>query len=241
MAEDGLTVIKGQPPSSEIRERLAREGKPVCLAFSCGKDSLAAWIALKHAGVEVVPAYMYYIPGLRFVDDQIRAYEDHFQVRIRQYPHPLLMHSLAAAAFQPPARVPVLAAADVPQIGYETMWDLIVEDLGMAGAWRADGVRAAASIQRRASFVKHGVIKPKSRKVSVIADWLKGKVVEVIKADRAPLSADYEVFGRSFDGLDARFSAPLRRAYPDDFERLRRWFPLIDVDQLRWERLGDPK
>lgn len=238
---DGLTVIKGQPTSAEVRAKLAAEGHPVCLAFSCGKDSLAAWIALRDSGVTVVPAYMYYIPGLQFIEDQIRAYEDHFQVRIRQYPHPVLFQWLARAAFQTPERLPTLAAADVPEPSYGDMWDLIRGDLGLEGAWLADGVRAGDSIDRRTSLIKHGVMKPQKRKVSVIADWLKGKVMGTIEADKAPLSDDYKVFGRSFDGLDARFTAPLKRAYPADYERLREWFPLTDVDHLRWERLGEPK
>ncbi|MCL1923711.1 MAG: hypothetical protein FWG15_07660 [Propionibacteriaceae bacterium] len=242
MGDKELTVVKGQPPSTEIREKLAQEGKPVCLAFSCGKDSVAAWIALRDAGVEVVPAYMYYIPGLAFIDEQIAKYEDHFETKIQQYPHPMLAHALQNAGFQPPQRVPMLAAIDMPAIDYQGMWDLIVEDLGMdEDTWRADGVRAADSIVRRASFTKHGAMKPTTRKVSPIYDWLKAKVLQVIEDDKAPLCNDYEVFGRSFDGYDARFTAPLKQTYPEDYEKLREWFPLLDTDQFRWEKMGSPK
>ena len=241
MAGKQLTVVKGQPTSEEVRAKLAAEGRPVCLAFSCGKDSLAAWIALRDAGIEVVPAYMYYVPGLQFVQNQIKAYEDHFQTKIHQYPHPLLFHALAAAAFQAPQRIPLLAAMDVRELSYQDVWQLIIEDLGLSDNWLADGVRAGDSIVRRASLSKHGVMKLASHKVSVIHDWLKGKVIDTIKADKAPLSNDYEVFGRSFDGFDARYTGPLRRTYPEDYARLVEWFPLIDTDQIRWERLGDPK
>lgn len=241
MAKDGLTIVKGQLPSINIREKLAAEGKPVCLAFSCGKDSLATWLALRECGVEVVPAYLYYVPGLVFIEDQLKRYEDYFQVKIHQYPHPLLFHSLHSAAFQAPHRVPLLAAVDMPEISYEAQWGLIVEDLGLKGSWVADGVRAGDSIVRRASFVKNGPMKPSSRKVSPIYDWLKGKVMDVITSSKAPLSDDYRVFGRSYDGLDARFSAPLRRNYPADYERILQWYPLVDVDQIRWERLGEPR
>ena len=52
------TVIRGQGTSEEVRQKLHDEGKPVLLAFSCGKDSIATWLALEDAGVEVVPCYM---------------------------------------------------------------------------------------------------------------------------------------------------------------------------------------
>lgn len=230
------TVIKGQPTSKEVRDKLKAEGKPVLLAFSCGKDSLAAWIALKNDGIPVVPAYMYYVPGMQFIEDQIARYEDHFQTEIRQYPHPMLFKWLEHALYQAPERLATIASANMPSPSYPEVWDMIAADFGLEDSWRADGVRASDSIVRRASFVKHGVMKPMNKKVSPIADWLKGEVMEAIEADRAPLSEDYAVFGRSFDGCDYRFTGPLKEHYPKDYELLQSWFPMLDVDHMRWER-----
>ena len=58
------TVIRNQGTSLAVREKLAADGRPVLLAFSCGKDSIAAWLAMRDMGIEVVPAYLYYVPGL---------------------------------------------------------------------------------------------------------------------------------------------------------------------------------
>ena len=65
------TVIRNQGTSLAVREKLAADGRPVLLAFSCGKDSIAAWLAMRDMGIEVVPAYLYYVPGLRFVDEDL--------------------------------------------------------------------------------------------------------------------------------------------------------------------------
>ena len=65
------TQIKGQPTGAEVIARLKDEGRPVLLAFSCGKDSLATWCALRDAGVAVVPVYLWYLPRLSFVDEAI--------------------------------------------------------------------------------------------------------------------------------------------------------------------------
>ena len=76
-------------------------------------------------------------------------------------------------------------------------------------------------------------MKPSSRKVSPVADWLKGEVLARIKSAGIPLPVDYEWFGRSFDGIDYRFIEPLSRFAPDDFARVLDWFPLAEAELVR--------
>jgi hypothetical protein len=66
-----VITIDGLPPSEQLLTELAAEGNPVLLGFSRGKDSLAAWLAMREHGIDVVPYHLYSIPGLRFVDDSI--------------------------------------------------------------------------------------------------------------------------------------------------------------------------
>ena len=127
----------------------------------------------------------------------------------------------------------------MPSPKYAQLWSLIKDDLGLPqDTWVADGVRAADSIVRRASFVRHGVIKPSSHKVSPIADWLKGEVMECIERRGVELPVDYGLFGRSFDGLDYRFVKPLRDKRPDDYARLLEIYPLVELDIRRHEHYG---
>jgi len=240
MNETGLTVIKGQPPSSEIRGKLAAERKPVLVAFSAGKDAIATELALQDAGVKTILAYLYYIPGrqpgttLTFIEDTLSSLEASLGKPIHRYPHPSLWHWLRGLVFQPPERCAVIEAAMMPPIGYEDMWDMIREDLRLPkNTWVADGVRAADSIARRASLSVHGVMKPSSRKVSPIADWLKATVLGRIEQAGISLPVDYQWFGRSFDGIDYRFIEPLSRFAPDDYQRVLDWFPLADLQLFR--------
>ncbi|QOR47591.1 phosphoadenosine phosphosulfate reductase [Trueperella pecoris] len=234
------TTIKNQPPSAEIRQQLADAGNPVLVAFSCGKDAIAATLALHDAGIKTELAYLYYIPGrdrkttLSFIEDEIKYLEDAFQQKIHKYPHPSLWRWLNAFTFQPPERLNTIEAAKMPEIDYDAMWDLIRDDLGIPhNTYVADGVRAADSIVRRASFVRHGIIKPAKRKVSPIADWLKGEVVNRISQAGIKLPIDYEWFGRSFDGIDYRFLEPISRHAPDDYKQILDWFPLADLEIFR--------
>lgn len=198
------TVIRNQGTSLAVREKLAADGRPVLLAFSCGKDSIAAWLAMRDMGIEVVPAYLYYVPGLRFVDEELDYFEQKFQTRIKRYPHPSLYRWLNNAVFQAPERLRYIEAARLPEPSYEQMWDFIRADVGLdKSTWCADGVRAADSIQRRGAFVQYGYWRRNLKKVSPIGDWLKGEVLDCIRGHHIELPCDYAWFGRSFDGIDA--------------------------------------
>lgn len=234
------TIIKGQPTSAEIREQLAAEGRTVLVAFSGGKDAIATELALQDAGVPTVLAHLFYIPGrepgrtLHFVERGLTDLEQALGKPIHRYPHPSFYRWLNNFVFQPPERCEVIEAANLPTPDYAVMWNLIRADLGLpADTWVADGVRAADSIVRRASFTRHGVIKPKDHKVSPIADWLVGEVRDRIAAAGITLPVDYELFGRSFDGIDHRFLAPIAEHFPDDFQRILDWFPLADLELFR--------
>lgn len=237
------TIIKGQPTSAEVRAALAAEGRPVLVAFSGGKDAIAAELALQDAGIETVLAHLYYIPGrepgrtLDFVEQGLTDLERALGKPIHRYPHPSFYRWLNNFVFQPPERCEVIEAAQLPIPDYQVMWELIRADLKLpADTWVADGVRAADSIVRRASFARHGVMKAGSRKVSPVADWLKAEVLDRITAAGIQLPVDYQLFGRSFDGIDHRFLKPISEHFPDDFARILDWFPLADLELFRAER-----
>lgn len=228
------TEIRNQGTSVEVRERLAAEKRPVLLAFSCGKDSIAAWCALRDAGIDVIPAYLYYVPGLRFVQDELDCFEQSFGRRIHRYPHPSLYRWINNAVYQAPERLRYIEAAKLPTPTYEQMWDLIRDDLNLPkDTWCADGVRAADSIQRRGAFVQYGYFRARLKKVSPIGDWLKGEVLDCIESNGLKLPIDYEWFGRSFDGIDRRFTEVLKRKAPDDYATIKSWFPLLEADHVR--------
>lgn len=234
------TIIKNQPTSAEIRHQLATEQRTVLVAMSLGKDAIATELALQDAGIHTELAYLYYIPGhqpgttLDFIETTIRELEQALGKPIHRYPHPSLYRWLRHLMFQPPERIQTIEAAQLPNITYEEEWEYIREDLGLPpDTWVADGVRAADSIVRRASLSRHGLMKPNHHKVSPIADWLKGEVLDRITQAGIPLPIDYQWFGRSFDGVDYRFVAPLKEHSPRDYAHLLTWFPLAELEFIR--------
>jgi len=234
------TVIKGQPTSDVIRQELADKGEPVILAFSCGKDSIATWVALEEAGIEVVPAYLYLVPNLQFVLDSLAYFEEVFEKPIGYYPHPSAFRYMESALFQPYERLPILSSFGLPKdVTYEQVWDCVRVDAGLPeNTLVANGVRAADSLARRANFVRSGYYNFSKHKVSPIGDWVKDEVMAAIERKGVELPIDYELFGRSFDGLDARFIEPIRENLPEDFAVLKEWFPFIEADIYRREWFG---
>jgi hypothetical protein len=229
-----MIKIEGQPPSAQIRAELAATGEPVLLAFSRGKDSIAAWLALRDSGVtDIRPYHMYLIPRLSFVDKSLAYYEDWFGATITNLPHPSLYRWLNNTVFTPPERLPILEAAQMPTPSYEEMVGWMREDWELPGAWVCDGVRAADSPVRRLSMATHGVRKEKTRKVSVVWDWKIADVRAALRRAKIELPPEYEWFGRSFDGIDRRFMEPLAKHAPEDYQRILHWFPLADLWRFR--------
>jgi len=180
---------------------------------------------------------MYYVPGLRFVDDAMEHWETVFGCKIHRYPHASLYRWLNNFVFQAPERLSIIDAARLPTPSYEQIVELIRKDLGLPpDTWVADGVRAADSIIRRTGFVTHGVRKPKHHKISPVWDWRISHVTEAIAAAGIELPVDYEWFGRSFDGMDYRFLKPLSENAPDDYQRILEWFPLAELELFRREQ-----
>lgn len=102
----------------------------------------------------------------------------------------------------------------------------------------ADGVRAADSPMRRISIKTHGSISRNRGRYHPVWDWLKADLVNAFRSSGVRLPVDYEMFGRSFDGLDIRFLAPLKRHRPADYRRVLEWFPLADLEVYRQEKLN---
>ena len=160
-------------------------------------------------------------------------------MKIHQYPHPRWSRTLNNCVFQSPEHCDVIEAANMPVFGYDDMRPFILEDLGLPeNTWFCDGVRACDNPYRRASLTKHGLMKLTTRKASVVADWTKSEVMAAIERRGIGLPPDYELFGRSFDGLDMRFMKPLREKRPKDFEVVKQWYPFIEADEKRWAHYG---
>jgi hypothetical protein len=206
----------------------------VALAFSRGKDALCAWWQLRRHGFEVVPYHLDLVPGMSFVEESLAYYDRVLGAKVVRYVHPGTFRMLRDLVYQPPERWPVILEADLPDVTRQVIDDDVRATQGVE--WIATGVRAADSILRLAGVRHHGSLNPKARTFMPVFDWRMDRVyrcLDDLAAEGIGLPLDYELFGRTFDGVDAKFTAALRERLPADYQRVLDLFPLADADLFR--------
>lgn len=223
------------PAGDEVCRWVRQHTDTVLVAFSLGKDSLTALWRVRQHFPRVVPFYLYLAPGLGFVDRTLAYYERALGIDIVQLPHPTVYQWLSTATLQPPERATALIGANLAEYDYDFVYTLVAEQAGVADAlpWVADGIRAADSGMRRLTHTQRGPVDLRLRKFHPVHDLNTADVNRVLDALGVDLPVDYRLFGRTFDGLDHRFLAPIREHFPDDYAVLRRWYPFIELDFFR--------
>lgn len=232
------------PPRGETLIAAIRKtyGPRALLAFSRGKDAIGTWLALRESGHfdDVVPIHFDLVPGLEFVAESLDYYERFFGTTIYRLPHPKFYEWLRGSVFQTPSRIGYIESLELPpDYDFMTAHRLVREEQKLgADVPCANGIRAADSPMRRIAIMTHGPISYASRQWTPIWDWTKPDLIRAFDAASVKLPVDYRVFGRTFDGLDYRFLAPMKRELPNDYRRLLEWFPLAEVTLWRMERMG---
>lgn len=231
------TMAPEHESSEELCSRISKEtGGVAILAFSCGKDAIGSWLQMRRHFTRIVPVYLYLIPGLSFIEESLSYFEDFFSTRIIRLPHPSLFRWLNTAIWQPPERIRIIEGLRLSVKAFPDMWRMVRDDLGLEECVMTGvGVRSADSIVRRNAILKHGAMNRKKGEFFPIYDWNKARLLDELRSSGVRLPVDYEWFGRSFDGIDARFLAPLRDHAPEDYAKVLEWIPLADIDIFRRE------
>ena len=229
----GPPMLTGDSVISRVREEM----DTILLSFSCGKDSLATWLSVRGRFRRVVPFYMYHVPGLGFVERSLAYYERSLGAKIIRVAAPWLVDWLNGCVFQPPERVPTIERADMARYTFEDVRRELCRDIGLPlDTWCAAGWKAADSMNRRTLIRQLSPIREKDRIFYPICDWRKADVLAAIRAAGLKLPVDYRLWRRSFDGIHWALLGPLREAFPEDYERILKWFPLAEMEFLRWRK-----
>lgn len=232
MMYDRLDYHSGE----ELCQQMAQECDTAILAFSTGKDSIAAWLQMRKYFKRIVPYYCYCVPGLAFVEKSLAYYEDFFGTHIYRLPHRSFYRWLRNLTFQPPEHVTKIEATPMPGPEYDDgmIGQIIREKLNLPeDTYVGMGVRMADSPLRRAGLKNHGCINHGQKRFYPVYDWKKADLLREFDAAGVKLPPDYRIFGRTFDGIDYRFLKPLKEAYPEDYARVLEWFPLADLELFR--------
>jgi hypothetical protein len=225
--------------SEALRVALRERTDTVLLAFSCGKDSIVSWLALREHGFTVIPYHLALVPDLEFVEEGIRYFEAWFGCPVHRLLHPSFSRQLRDFNFQPPRRTLSIYDLQLPHVDYADTYEHLRREHGK-GLPIVTGVRAADSPMRRSTIKRTGAWNPTLGTAAASFDWSTKAVYQRIADEGIGLPVDYELFGRSFDGIDWRFLAPLRERFPRDYDRILEWFPLADLELFRRELCPTP-
>lgn len=220
-----------------IREFKRRHGDKTLLAFSRGKDAIATALAIRDH-IEIIPIHYSICPDLEFIEESLAYYEKHlFHRKIIRAPHPAAMKQIVSDyLFQTVGNAEVCAAADLALYDHDDVRDAVVEQENLPDEiFTAIGVRADDSPMRRTAMKKYGPLRPKQRTWFPVHDWSKARLIAEIQKANISLPIDYMLWGRSFDGVDARFSIPMKKYLPNDYKKLLTFFPLMEAEMLRYE------
>lgn len=219
--------------NNKVRELLLEQSE-VTIGFSSGKDSVCALSLILKLGINVTPFYFYVFPDLEFVEKTLRMYEKFFNINIIRLPHPMLHDFIRHQDFMNENMFEFIDEMNIPKETFESLIEKYFNKINKSiPKYDITGERASESFNRRMVFKKYGYIH--KNKVKIIADWNKEDVLSYLNKNDIPLSKDYNIWNRSYDGLKYQFLFGVKKHYPNDFKKIKELFPLIELDLYRYE------
>lgn len=186
--------------------------KEVLVSFSGGKDS---WIVLdicSRYAKRFEAFFMYVVPDLECVQEQMDLAEARYGITVRQYPHWMRAAYLRDGIY-------CFEKADAPHLAINDIYEIARADSGISlvghGAKRADSVWRAQSGANK--FKKDDVVAP-------LWDWTSRDVMAYLAMRKLPIppSTNQRVNGI---GLDTETICWLYDLYRSDYEKLEEAFP----------------
>ena len=202
----------------------------VLVGLSGGKDSVVTLdLCMKHFK-NVQPFFMYVVQGLEFQEKTLCYYEKRYGCEVLRVPHFMLSDFLRYGTFRQ-------EDFNVPMVKTVELYNYLREQTGIY--WIACGERIADSIVRRAMIKNSGSIDKKRGRIYPIAEWNKADVMSYLRLHRLPLSLENRVLGFSFRSLQGLELMKIKEHFPDDYEKIKKAFPLVDVALKKEEYYGE--
>lgn len=196
----------------------------VLVGFSGGKDSAVLLDVCFRYFKYVQPFFMYLVRDLEFQERTLRYYEERYDTEIMRVPHFMLSDFLRYGSFRMPDFT-------VPMVKTVELYNYLREQTGIY--WIAAGERIADSLIRRAMIKQSSSIDIKRGRFYPLAYWNKANIMSYIKHKKLPLSLESRVLGFSFRSLLPDEMAQIRHRFPNDFEKIKADFPLIEAS-IKW-------
>jgi hypothetical protein len=227
--------------SDQLLTKLSEKWGSTCLlGFSRGKDSIVSWLQLRKYFKYIYPYYLTMIPEeLSFETESLAYYEKFFGCKILRFVSPSFSRMINEKVLQKPDNLPKLDAHGLLQrFDYQDVQNYVKDLHGLPlTLYTGLGVTMYDSFIRRNVIIKNGPINHTKREFYPIYDWKRSEIFEETQKAGILLPADYNVWGKTFDGVDYRFARGLKDNYPGDYAKMEVYFPLMDLEMIRYEQV----
>lgn len=196
----------------------SRISDSVIVSFSGGKDSVVTLDLCSKYFKKVHAFFMYVVPDLSFQTEMIQWAENRYGLKILQVPH------FSAYSMK---RNGVWCRSN-PHIQEKSIDDIYADVRNYFDCeWIAAGERICDSLWRRAQIKQSGSVNLKRRRFFPVADFTKADILNYIRINRLKFAPESEKLGGSFQLMPQKV-ALLKLYYPDDYARIKAYFPFID-------------
>jgi hypothetical protein len=218
---------------------MSRLNDGVCvLGFSRGKDSLAAWLYLRNYFDTIIPFHSCIIPGLDFVERSLTYYENVMNTKIERLMSGVIPDTQQFGIFQTFNMYEILDTIGLP-IYHPGQYQsptahLLAKEYGLENHWPAYGFSMYDSLDR-IKWVRD--CKGKHDKWHVwypCWNWKPTQIRDYVKSHDISLPEDYLLTNRTLDDLPHFYHLEkIKEKYPEDFETIKLWYPLIEARMAR--------
>lgn len=198
----------------------------VLVSFSMGKDSIATMDLCFKYFKHVQPFFMYMVPGLRFQEEALAKYEHHYNTHIIRVPHFETSDFYRYGSFRDPDY-------SVPRVKIKDVYNLVRKKTGIT--WIAGGEKINDSIVRRAMLKHSGSIDTQRGRFYPVMYWTDKEVKQYIKMNKLLYPKFNQELRFSFHSLAGKELSAIKHIYPQDYERILKFFPEAKAGVLRYE------
>lgn len=233
----GTFQPEGTEQSRLLCEEVSSRSGGICLlAFSRGKDAIAAWLWLRNFFHTIYPFHAAYYPHLEYVDRSLRYYETVFGTKIERCFDGEASNGLKYKWYQPIERYPLLNSLNRKTYTMEDIADVLRRKYNIHDAPMAQAISMHDNLFRRMNLRKlddkgnltyQGAFKPGYNTFYPTFDWTPTQVVETIKAAGVFLPDDYLTEAHSLTLIQLKNIERIMTLFPADFERAKGMFPLL--------------
>jgi 3'-phosphoadenosine 5'-phosphosulfate sulfotransferase (PAPS reductase)/FAD synthetase len=211
-----------------ILEKIREKSKEIIVFYSGGKDSLVVMDMCSKVFSKVVPVFMYFVPGLKVIEEQLDFARERWGTEIVQIPHWSLIGALKYGAYSHSRP----EFDDLPELRVKDCYHVAMAKTGIS--FVATGAKASDSQWR-----KRNLKATESYEFLVVPlkNWNKYDVLYYLKKENIPIP---DSSGGNATGISLVVPEVLwlHDKHYEDFLKMERLFPFVRAIVKRRDYYG---